>query len=73
MTDLRFTKEAVRWMYDRLSLRLLLEHVGLENVRQVDHLTSSIPRWSEYDFDRSNNGNYPLDPSVYCEGAKPVQ
>jgi predicted SAM-dependent methyltransferase len=73
MTDLRFTKEAVRWMYDRLSLRLLLEHAGLENVHQVDHLTSSIPRWSDYDLDRSNNGDYPLDPSVYCEGAKPVQ
>ena len=68
--DPRVTKEAVRWMYDRLSLRLLLEKAGFEEVRQMDHVSSSIPGWSAYDFDRSNNGDYPLDPSVYIEGRK---
>ena len=70
-TDPRFTKEAVRWMYDRLSLRLLLEQAGFQDVHQVDHVTSSIPGWSAYDFDRASDDDYPLDPSVYVEGTKP--
>ncbi len=69
--DPRVTKEAVQWMYDRLSLRLLFERVGFQDVRQMDHLSSSIPGWAGYDFDRSNNGDYPLDPSIYMEGRKP--
>ena len=69
--DPRLTKEAVQWMYDRLSLRLLLEEAGFQDIRQMDHASSSIPGWSGYDFDRSNNGDYPLDPSVYMEGRKP--
>jgi len=69
--DPRLTKEAVQWMYDRLSLRLLLEQAGFQDVSQADHRSSSIPGWSAYDFDRSNCGDYPLDPSVYMEGRKP--
>jgi SAM-dependent methyltransferase len=69
--DPNVTKEAVQWMYDRLSLRLLFEQAGFQDVRQVDHVSSSIPGWSGYDFDRSNNGDHPLDPSVYMEGRKP--
>jgi hypothetical protein len=60
-------------MYDRLSLRLLLEHAGFQDIRQMDHVSSSIPGWSEYDFDCSNNGDYALDPSVYMEGKKPAR
>jgi SAM-dependent methyltransferase len=69
--DPRVTKEAVQWMYDRLSLRLLLERAGFQDVRRMDHVSSSIPGWSGYDFDRSTKGGYPLDPSVYMEGRKP--
>jgi len=69
--DPRWTKEAVQWMYDRLSLRWLLEESGFQDVRQVDHRSSGIAGWSGYDFDRSNKGGYPLDPSVYMEGRKP--
>ena len=69
--DPRVTKEAVQWMYDRLSLRLLLERAGFQDVRQMDHVSSNIPGWSGYDFDRSTKGDYPLDPSVYMEGRKP--
>jgi predicted SAM-dependent methyltransferase len=68
--DPRVTKEAGQWMYDRFSLRLLLEHAGFEDINQVDHVSSSIPRWSAYDFDRSERGGYPLDPSVYMECRK---
>ena len=40
--DPRLTKEAVQWMYNRLSLRLLLEQAGFQDVSQTDHLSSSI-------------------------------
>jgi predicted SAM-dependent methyltransferase len=69
--DPNVTKEAVQWMYDRFSLRLLLEQCGFKDIRQVDHVSSSIPMWSAYDFDRSEKGGYPLDPSVYMECRKP--
>ena len=69
--DPRLTKEAGQWMYDRLSLRLLVESAGFEDVRQVDYVSSSIPGWSSYDFDRAHYGDYPFDPSVYIEGRKP--
>ena len=69
--DPRVTKEAVQWMYDRFSLRLLLEQAGFQDIRRVDHLSSNISGWSGYDFDRSDNGGYPLDPSVYMECRKP--
>ena len=70
--DPRVTKEAVQWMYDRVSLRQLLERAGFHDARQVDHVSSSISAWSAYDFDRSNRGGYPLDPSVYMECRKPA-
>jgi predicted SAM-dependent methyltransferase len=69
--DPRVTKEAVQWMYDRLSLRLLLDEAGFQDIQQLDHVSSNIPQWSRYDFDRSNNGGHPLDPSVYLEGRRP--
>jgi predicted SAM-dependent methyltransferase len=69
--DLRLTKEAVRWMHDRLSLRLLLEGAGFVSLQLEIYNHSRIPNWSRYDFDRSNHGDYPLDPSVYIEGRKP--
>ncbi len=37
----RLTKEAVRWMYDRLSLRLLLERAGFSDVQPVNHADST--------------------------------
>ena len=69
----RSTKEAVRWMYDRLSLNLLLESAGFEHIRQTDHRSSRIRSWTAYDFDRSKYGDYPVDPSVYVEGIKPAR
>jgi predicted SAM-dependent methyltransferase len=69
--DPRDTKEAVQWMYDRLSLRLLLEEAGFQDIQQVDHVSSNILHWSRYDLDRSNNGDHPIDASVYLEGRRP--
>lgn len=70
-TDPGVTKERVRWMYDRLSLRFLLEEAGFVEIRQVDFEHSDIPSWERYDLDRSNVVDRPIDPSVYVEGRKP--
>jgi predicted SAM-dependent methyltransferase len=65
------TKERVRWMYDRLSLRFLLEESGFIEIRQTDFKRSDIPNWERYDLDCSNYAERPIDPSVYVEGRKP--
>jgi len=67
----RTTRETWRWMYDRLSLSLLLKKAGFVEVQQKDFKHSNIPNWSKYDLDRSNFTDRAIDPSVYIEGAKP--
>ncbi|OFZ53875.1 MAG: hypothetical protein A3D92_25405 [Bacteroidetes bacterium RIFCSPHIGHO2_02_FULL_44_7] len=64
------TKERVRWMYDRLSLRLLVEKTGFTEFARKDFNTSDIPNWDKYKLDQSNYGKYALDPSVYVECRK---
>ena len=65
------TGESVKWMYDRVSLRLLLEGCGFEDFSVKSHAESDIVGWERYDLDRSNYGDYGIDPSVYVEVKKP--
>jgi len=58
------------WMYDRFSLPELLKKGGFTKVTLCDYKTSGITNWGKYDFDRAENGDYPLEPSVYAEGFK---
>jgi len=67
----RETKEAVRWMYDRFSLRLLVEKTGFMECAQKTFKDSDIPHWERYNLDKSNYGDYAIDPSVYVECKKP--
>jgi predicted SAM-dependent methyltransferase len=69
--DPRKTREANKWMYDRLSLNLLLESAGFGNFSVMDFGESNIENWDKYDFDKSNYGNYPFEPSRYVECRKP--
>ena len=69
--DPRCTIEITRWMYDRLSLSMLLQKCNFADVTVKDYRSSDIPDWSRYDFDRSSEGDYPFEPSVYIEGRKP--
>lgn len=67
----RRTGEAHRWMYDRLSLRLLLEDEGFEGFHQVDFDRSAIPDWDRYRLDASSRGPGPRKPdSIYVEARK---
>jgi SAM-dependent methyltransferase len=68
--DPRRTREANKWMYDRLSLQRLMEKSKFVDIVVKDYASSDIPDWSQYDFDRSSEGDYPFEPSVYVEGRK---
>ncbi len=69
--DPHSTGERVKWMYDRVSLQLLLEGHGFEKFSVKNHAESDIVGWERYDLDRSNYGDYGIDPSVYVEARKP--
>lgn len=70
--DPRRTREAHRWMHDQLSLRQLLEDLGFLDVSVVQFNESRIPSWSRYNFDSSDRGSYPLEPSLYVEAQRPT-
>jgi predicted SAM-dependent methyltransferase len=69
--DPRKTLETNRWMYDRFSLRLLMEKGGLTDYRVHNYKTSDIEGWERYQFDRSNNGERAIEPSLYAEARRP--
>ena len=64
-------KERTRWMYDRVSLDVLMRRVGFAEIQQKDFKNSDIPCWNKYDLDCSNFADRAIDPSVYIEGRKP--
>jgi predicted SAM-dependent methyltransferase len=69
----RHTGEAHRWMYDRLSLELLLNEAGFVDFEVKNFQDSDIPYWDRYNLDRSASGNFPRKPdSIYVEGKKPL-
>lgn len=65
------TREASKWMYDRLSLTLLLEKQGFVQIDAKSYGESGINGWERYDFDRSNHGDYPIDPGLCMEAISP--
>jgi predicted SAM-dependent methyltransferase len=66
------TGERVRWMYDRVSLRLLLESQGFEKASVKSCAESDIIGWERYNLDQSNYGDYAIDPSAFVEAKKPL-
>jgi predicted SAM-dependent methyltransferase len=66
------SKERDRWMYDIVSLTLLMRDAGFVQIEQRDYKHSDIPEWSRYDFDRSNVADRAIDPSIYVEARKPA-
>ena len=65
------SKERDRWMYDVVSLTLLMRNAGFVQIQQQDFKHSDIEEWSRYDLDRSNVADRAIDSSVYVEGRKP--
>ena len=69
--DPRFTGESDLWHDDFFSLKRTLENAGFCDVIQVDYNRSGIAGWEAFDLDRSNHGDYPLEPSMYLECSRP--
>ncbi len=70
--DPRRTGEAHRWMYDRVSLKHVLEEVGFVDVRCTAYDESDIPEWSRFRLDTSATGKGPRKPdSLFVEARKP--
>ncbi|OFZ25992.1 MAG: hypothetical protein A3D92_08960 [Bacteroidetes bacterium RIFCSPHIGHO2_02_FULL_44_7] len=69
--DPRKTFELNKWFYDRLSLRLLLESAGFIDYKVQSYNQSDILGWERYQLDKSNFGDYPVEPSLYVEAQKP--
>lgn len=63
--------EKHRWMYDRLSLKLLLEYSGFKNISTEKYNTSKIKNFNEYKLDINENGTpYKGISSLYMEAVK---
>ena len=69
--DPRKTLEFNKWMYDRLSLKFLMEQAGFADYQVKTHKESGIKNWERYLLDQSNFGDHAIEPSVYVEGKKP--
>ena len=65
----RRTGEVHRWMYDRFSLKRLLESTGFTDVRIVDARTSRIPNFAQYELD-FRNGAERKPSSLFLEAVR---
>jgi len=68
----RRTGELNKWMYDALSLEILLKNAGFHEYHRQDHRSSMIPNWDRYVFDQSTRGTHPIEPSLYFEATRPA-
>jgi predicted SAM-dependent methyltransferase len=70
-SDPRNTGEAHKWMYDKISLKILLEEQGLVNFSVNKFDESEIKYWEKYNLDKSVYGDMPRKPdSLYVECKK---
>lgn len=63
--------ELHRHMYDRISLKELLEKVGFVECTIHSHTSSLIPKWRDFCLDNSNQGEPKKPDSLYLEAVKP--
>jgi len=66
------TGEVHKWMYNRLTLKLLVENYRFINFFVNEFNVSGIEYWGKYNLDKSIYGNFPRKPeSIYIECKKP--
>lgn len=61
--------EIHQWMYDRYSLKQLLEKCGFSDVKVVTAFTSSIPDWNSFELD-GKDGKVRKPDSLFMEARK---
>lgn len=62
--------ELHRWMYDKYSLKNLVESAGFYNISIKDAFSSSIEGWQKYSLDTNENGSIYKPGSLFMEGRK---
>lgn len=68
--EFRLGGEVHKWMYDRVSLKALLEGAGFREVRQCRADESGIPDFPNYGLDLHNDGTTRKPDSLFMEGWK---
>lgn len=68
--DARKRGETHQWMYDRVTLPLLLERAGFRCPTVVDPTTSAIAGWEAVDLDRRQGGGEYKPGSLYVEALR---
>jgi predicted SAM-dependent methyltransferase len=66
----RQSGEPHHWLYDRHSLRQLMQSVGIRGIRVVSATESRIPDWKTYHLDTEPDGSIYKPDSLYMEGIK---
>jgi SAM-dependent methyltransferase len=64
--------EPHQWMYDRYSLKRLLETAGFQNAAQRTAFESAVPNWTDYHLDTDPDGSIYKPDSLYMEAARPA-
>lgn len=66
----RLSGEVHQWMYDRCSLKKLLEEAGFSNIRVCKANESLIPEFNSYHLDILPDGSIRKPDSLFMEGMK---
>jgi len=67
----RQSGEVHQWMYDRYSLKRLLEECGFVDIKQCAAHESRIPDWISFNLDTEPDGTVYKPDSLYMEATKP--
>jgi predicted SAM-dependent methyltransferase len=67
----RVSGEIHQWMYDRYSLKRILEKCGFIDVLQRTATESYVPNWSSFNLDTEPDGSIYKPDSLYMEAIKP--
>jgi predicted SAM-dependent methyltransferase len=67
----RQSGEVHQWMYDRYSLKVLLENAGFHQVRVCSAYESRIPNYAMYGLDVEPDGQIRKPDSIFVEAIKP--
>jgi SAM-dependent methyltransferase len=71
IASFRATGENHKWMYDRVSLRRLLEQIGFTSVKPCAAGESAIPGFASYRLDTNPDGSIRKPDSFFMEARKP--
>jgi hypothetical protein len=67
----RQSGEVHRWMYDRISLRRMLEQCGFADIQVCRADESRIPHFASYHLDTDESGSVRKPDSLFIEASKP--